>query len=89
LGRGDVEQGIIKTRMTFPRIWFDKNSTQPLLNHLKRYRRAINSAGEPSNPLHDEHSHASDSLRYLAMAVDMMSNERWSSLPQQDTRWVV
>lgn len=89
LGRGDVEQGIIKTRMTFPRIWFDKDKTITLINHLKRYRRSINSAGEPTNPLHDEHSHASDCLRYLAMAVEMMSNEKWSVLPKSDTRWVV
>jgi len=89
LARGDVEQGIIKTRMTLPRVWFDKAKTKELVNHLKRYRRTINSAGEPSNPLHDIHSHASDCMRYVAMAIEFMSNETWGSLPEANTRWVV
>jgi len=89
LARGDVEQGIKKVRMTLPRIWFDKTRSVELLNHLKRYRRTINSAGEPSSPLHDIHSHASDCMRYLAIAVDFMSNDTWGHLPESNTRWVV
>lgn len=89
LARGDVEQGIKKVRMTLPRIWFDKTRSVELLNHLKRYRRTINSAGEPSAPLHDIHSHASDCMRYLAIAVDFMSNDTWGHLPESNTRWVV
>lgn len=89
LGRSDVEMGIKKVRMTLPRVWFDKEKTQDLINHLKRYRRTINSAGEPSAPLHDIHSHAADCMRYLAIAVEFMSNETWGHLPEQNTRWVV
>lgn len=89
LSRADVEQGIIKTRMTFPKMYFDKNKTKELLNHIKRYRRTINSAGEPSSPLHDNHSHAADALRYLAMSVDLMTNDDWATLPKQNLEWVV
>ena len=89
LARDDVEQGIIKTRMVFPRVWFNKETTSELVNHLKRYRRSLNSAGEPSSPLHDIHSHASDCMRYLAMSIDLMSNELWSKMPTANTKWVV
>ena len=89
LGRMDVEQGIMKTRMVMPRIWFDKEKTKDLVNHIKRYRRTINSAGEPSSPLHDEHSHAADCLRYLCTSCEFMTNENWGHLPQPNHRWVV
>lgn len=89
LGRMDVEQGIMKTRMVMPRIWFDKERTKDLVNHIKRYRRTINSAGEPSSPLHDEHSHAADCLRYLCTSCEFMTNESWGHIPQPNHRWVV
>ena len=89
LGRMDVEQGIMKTRMVMPRIWFDKEKTKDLVNHIKRYRRTINSAGEPSSPMHDEHSHAADCLRYLCTSCEFMTNENWGHLPQPNHRWVV
>ena len=89
LGRMDVEQGIMKTRMVIPRIWFDKEKTKDLVNHIKRYRRTINSAGEPSSPMHDENSHAADCLRYLCTSCEFMTNENWGHLPQPNHRWVV
>ncbi len=70
-----VEEGIKATRMMFPRVYFDKEKCDPLLEHLKRYKRTINpKTNEPGSPLHDEHSHASDMFRYAAMAVDQMGN---------------
>lgn len=54
-----IEEGIKATRMMFPRVYFDKEKTDKLLEHLKRYRRTINlRTNEPGAPLHDEHSHA-------------------------------
>lgn len=76
LAQDNVEEGIKRARMMFPRCYFDKGSTSELVNHLKRYRRQINQVtGEPGGPLHDEHSHASDAFRYVAMALDSMTND--------------
>lgn len=79
LGRNDVEEGIRLARITFPRIYFDADNCGPLINSLKRYRRQINQVtGAPGGPLHDEHSHAADAFRYLAMSAELMRNEEWS-----------
>lgn len=79
LGRDDPEEGIKQARMIFGRCYFDETKTADLVNHLKRYRRQINqTTNEPGGPLHDEHSHAADAFRYLAMALDQMTNDNWS-----------
>lgn len=79
LGRDNVEEGIRAARMLFPRTYFDKDKTQPLVNSLKRYRRQVNQqTNEPGAPLHDEHSHAADCFRYTAMAAELMSNDDYS-----------
>jgi len=74
--RGDVEAGIKAARITFARCYFDVDRCTPLVNHLKRYRRQINSVtGEAGGPLHDEHSHAADAFRYLSQIADRMTND--------------
>lgn len=76
LPREDIEVGIKRVRQTFPRIYFDENKAKGLIDHLKRYRRTIPSTtNEPQGPLHDEHSHAADALRYLCMAAPQMRND--------------
>jgi phage terminase large subunit len=89
LSRGDVEQGIIKARMVFPRTYFDKEEAKDLIHHLKRYKRTMNAAGEPGAPLHDASSHGADAFRYLSGAVDLMSNENWGALPKANNQWVI
>jgi len=72
----DVESGIKAARMIFGRCYFDEDKTGPLVEHLKRYRRHVNKqTNEPGAPLHDEHSHAADAFRYLAVVVDQMKND--------------
>ena len=74
----DIEQGIHAARLVFPRCYFDKQNTAPLTNSLKRYKRQQNQAtGAFGAPLHDEHSHAADSFRYLAVIADRLHNETW------------
>ena len=74
--RGDIEAGIKAARLMFGRCYFDSDKALPLVNHLKRYRRQINSVTqEAGGPLHDEHSHAADAFRYLALVADKMSND--------------
>lgn len=72
----NVELGIKRVRQTFPRIFFDEVKAQPLVQHLKRYRRTIPSTtNEPQGPLHDEHSHGADALRLLCMVAEQMTND--------------
>ena len=74
----DIEGGIKLARQNFHRIYFDK-SAQRLVECLKNYRRAINSAtNEPGAPLHDEYSHGADAFRYLCTSIEQMKNESWA-----------
>lgn len=73
-----IEDGIRLTRMTFPRMYFDKMKTDRLVQCAKRYRRSINQqTNEPGPPLHDEWSHGADDLRYIAVNAEAMTNEEW------------
>jgi phage terminase large subunit len=90
LPRGSPEEGIRIARMVFPRAYFDTDKTMELVNHLKRYRRAINQVTQEAGaPLHDEHSHAADAWRYLAESLEMMSNDDWGKPIATNTKWVV
>ncbi|TEA78649.1 PBSX family phage terminase large subunit [Allopusillimonas ginsengisoli] len=73
-----IEAGIRLTRMTFPRMYFDKAKTERLIQCAKRYRRSINQqTNEPGAPMHDEWSHGADNLRYVAVNAESMTNETW------------
>lgn len=77
-----IEAGIKRVRMTFGRLYFDEVKAKPLLEHLKRYRRSIPvNTQEPRVPVHDEHSHAADALRYLCACAPQMVNESDKPLP--------
>ena len=77
-----IEDGIRLTRMTFPRLYFDKEKAARLVQCAKRYRRSINQqTNEPGAPLHDEWSHGADNLRYIAVNAESMTNEDWGNLP--------
>jgi len=76
-----VETGIKMVRESFHQLYFDKVATTEFVNHLKRYRRNIPSTtGEASTPLHDDHSHAADMLRYAVISVEEMTNEDFGSM---------
>lgn len=85
-----IEDGIRLTRMTFNRIYFDKNKCERLIQCAKRYRRSINQqTQEPGAPLHDEWSHGADNLRYICVNAEAMSNEYWGNSLSINTKWVV
>lgn len=85
-----IEDGIRLTRMTFNRIYFDKNKCERLIQCAKRYRRSINQqTQEPGAPLHDEWSHGADNLRYTCVNAEAMSNEEWGNSLSINTKWVV
>ena len=71
-----IEQGIKLARMLFPRCYIDKAKCDTLVECLKRYRRAINTATqEPGAPVHDAYSHGADAWRYLAVVADQLTND--------------
>jgi len=77
------EDGIRNARNQFHRVFFDKVKTAPLLECLKRYRRAETKHGGDGNPVHNEHSDGSDAFRYLCLNIDKMTNEDdYASMPQ-------
>lgn len=85
-----IEDGIRLTRMTFPRIYFDKAKSERLIQCAKRYRRSINQqTQEPGAPLHDEWSHGADNLRYICVNAESMTNEEWGGTLTANTSWVV
>lgn len=70
-----VELGITAARQVFSQCYFDKDKCSRLLQCLKRYRRAINTAtDEPGAPLHDEFSHGADAFRYLGLVARTLGN---------------
>lgn len=77
-----IEEGIRASRMTFGRIYFDKDKTKRLVECLKRYRRHINKqTQEAGSALHDEYSHGADAFRYTCIVADALSNSNGSVLP--------
>jgi phage terminase large subunit len=73
-----INSGIDRMRELFPRVYFDTERTAKLIECLKRYRWNISSkTGEAMHPLHDSNSHAADCSRYMALSIDMMSNEEY------------
>jgi phage terminase large subunit len=87
----DVETGIKRAREVFPRVWFNKERAERLVECLKRYRRHVSqSTGEPGKPVHDEFSHGADAFRYMAMCSDELTNDdnKWEDLPI-NTKYIV
>ena len=82
-----IEQGIKLARMIFPRCYIDKTQCEVLIECLKRYRRAINTATqEPGAPVHDAYSHGADAWRYLAVVADQLTNDEASAPPDRSWR---
>lgn len=70
-----VADGISATRTLFSNFWFDEKKCADGLQALRRYRYDVDENGQFSRtPLHDDASHASDSLRYLAIGLREPSN---------------
>lgn len=63
--------GIDNVRMTFPRLWIDKNKCRSLIDALENYRREWDEEKQihHDKPIHNWASHYADSLRYLCQAL--------------------
>lgn len=77
-----IEAGIKAARETLGQTAFDQTKAKPMVEALKRYRRAINSTTqEPGAPLHDASSHCADAYRYIAICAEQMTNEEVRDTP--------
>lgn len=80
--KDSIENGIKAARATLPQTAFDKIKAEPIVNALKRYKRAINSTtNEPGAPLHDDASHGADNYRYIALCAEQMVDDDPRDLP--------
>jgi phage terminase large subunit len=102
--RLDLEDGIQAVRASFPQMWFDEKRCSIGLEALRNYRyeyreRDREAGGFKNEPVHDEYSHGSDALRYLAIALrapkirnPLLSavNNGWAKFdaPRSQTSWM-
>ncbi len=72
LERDDVFNGIQAVRSILGKSVFDESKCLKGLKHLEAYRKEWDDrlGCYKNRPLHDEHSHGADSLRYCAMGME-------------------
>lgn len=72
-----LQDGIEAVRLTLPTCWFDETKTYEGIEHLRAYMREWDERTQTyrNKPKHDQHSHAADAFRYLALAVRPVSRK--------------
>ena len=72
-----LQDGIEAARVVIPSCYFDEEKTYEGLEHLRAYMREWDEKTQTyrNRPKHDQHSHASDSFRYLALAARPVSRK--------------
>jgi phage terminase large subunit len=72
-----LQDGIEAARIVLPKCWFDEKATYEGLEHLRAYMREWDERTQTyrNRPKHDQHSHASDAFRYLALAAKPISGK--------------
>ena len=63
-----VENGIRVTRELMNQMYIDSGRCAALIEHLKRYAR-----NKHGHPIHDEHSHGADGVRYVGVHANIMT----------------
>jgi phage terminase large subunit len=73
-----IADGINAARTIFPLCWFDEQRCADGIRHLRcyRYGEMQSYEGPSREPVHDLHSHASDSWRTLAVSIRQPQKER-------------
>jgi phage terminase large subunit len=66
-----LQDGIEAARLILPDCYFDEEPTYDGVDHLRAYMREWDERTQTyrNKPKHDQHSHAADSFRYLALAA--------------------
>jgi phage terminase large subunit len=72
-----LQDGIEAARLTLPKCWFDEKATYDGVEHLRGYMREWDERTQTyrNRPKHDQHSHASDAFRYLALSARPVSSK--------------
>lgn len=73
-----LQDGIEAARLVLERCWFHEPATYEGLEHLRAYQREWDERTQTfrNRPRHDQHSHASDAFRYLALAARPVGGQR-------------
>lgn len=84
-----IETGITEVQRILKSCWFRKSTTEKLLHHLEHYKKKwVASLGQYVGQVHDEHSHASDAMRGLAVgAPDAEPLKESPKTPEQQRKW--
>jgi phage terminase large subunit len=66
-----LQDGIEAARQTLPHCWFDETKTYEGIEHIRAYMREWDERTQTfrNRPKHDQHSHAADAFRYLALCA--------------------
>jgi phage terminase large subunit len=66
-----LQDGIEAARLILPKCHFHEETTYDGVDHLRAYMREWDEKTQTyrNRPKHDQHSHAADSFRYLALAA--------------------
>jgi hypothetical protein len=73
-----LQDGIEAARLVIPKCYWDEGKTYDGLEHLRAYMREWDERTQTfrNRPKHDQHSHASDAFRYLALAAKPISSQK-------------
>ena len=76
-----LQDGIEAARIVLEKCWFDETATYEGVEHLRAYQREWDERTQTyrNRPKHDQHSHASDAFRYLALAARPISRQKAQS----------
>lgn len=81
--RLSVADGINAARTLFPTMFFDRERCADGLQALRHYRYETDEQGSLGRqPLHDDASHASDALRYVAVAMTEARQAKYLDRPK-------
>lgn len=75
LKKFNLQEGLQATRSLLPKCFFDEEKCAMLIRHLENYTKEWNKRLKVwmDTPKHDEHSHGSDSMRYMGLAEKIVS----------------
>lgn len=75
-----LQDGIEAARIVIPKCYFNEGPTYEGLEHLRAYMREWDERTQTfrNRPKHDQHSHASDAFRYLALSAKPIAGQKSS-----------
>jgi len=86
-----VADGINAARQLLSRAYIHATNCADGLQNLRHYRFGVdvNTKMFTNQPLHDQHSHAADAWRYVAVALDEGISSSWGKSINIKPKWIV